>query len=71
VEDLTLSSVRERASVHTDLAKRLDGPEQKTEELSLSLYAFSRGARVYLRLLFDAILKPMWSPNLPKRPIGL
>ena len=62
--------MRELASVHADLAKRLDELEQKTEGLALSHDTFSRNTRAQLKQLIEAVNQLMAPPNLPKRPIG-
>jgi hypothetical protein len=58
------------ASVHADLAKRLDELEQKTEGLALSHDTFSRNTRAQLKQVFDAVRELMTPPDPPKRPIG-
>jgi hypothetical protein len=62
--------MRELASVHADLAKRLDELEQKTEGLALSHDTFSRNTRAQLKQVFDAVRELMTPPDPPKRPIG-
>jgi hypothetical protein len=62
--------MRELAVVHTDLAKRLDELEQKTEAIALAHDTFSRNARLQLKQLFEAIRELMTPPDPPKRPIG-
>lgn len=46
--------LREAASVHADLAKRLADLEMKTESLELSHDTLSRNTRLQLRQLLDA-----------------
>ncbi len=62
--------MRELATVHGDLAKRLDELESKTEGLALSHDTFSRNTRLQLKQLFDALRELMTPPDPPKRPIG-
>lgn len=62
--------LRELATTHRDLAKRLDELEQKTEGLALSHDTFSRNTRNQLKQLFDAIRELMTQPDPPRRPIG-
>jgi hypothetical protein len=62
--------MRELASVHADLAKRLDELEQKTEGLTLSHDTFSRNTRNQLKQLIEAVNQLMVPPDPPKRPIG-
>ena len=62
--------MRELASVHADLAKRLDELEQKTEGLALSHDTFSRNTRAQLKQVFDAVRELMTPPDPPRRPIG-
>ena len=62
--------LRQAASVHADLAKRLMELEEKTERLELSHDTFSRNTRVQLKQVFDAIRELMTPPEPPKRPIG-
>ena len=62
--------MRELASVHADLAKRLSELEQKTEGLALTHDTFSRNTRAQLRQLIEAVNQLMTPPDPPKRPIG-
>jgi hypothetical protein len=62
--------LRQAASLHADLAKRLAELEEKTERLELSHDTFSRNTRVQLKQVFDAIRELMTPPEPPKRPIG-
>lgn len=66
----TFVRVRELASTHQDLAKRLTELELKTESLALSHDTFSRNTRNQLRQVFDAIRDLMTPPAVPARPIG-
>ena len=62
--------LRELASVHADLAKRLDEREQKTEGLALSHDTFSRTTRAQLKHVFDAVRELMTPADPPRRRIG-
>jgi hypothetical protein len=62
--------LRQAASLHADLAKRLMELEQRTERLELSHDTFSRNTRVQLKQVFDALRELMTPPDPPKRPIG-
>jgi hypothetical protein len=62
--------LRQAASLHEDLAKRLAELEEKTERLELSHDAFSRNMRNQLRQLFEAVRALTLAPEPPKRPIG-
>lgn len=62
--------LREAASVHADLAKRLADLEMKTESLELSHDTFSRNTRLQLRQLLDAMRELTVPPESSKRPIG-
>ena len=62
--------MRELASVHADLAKRLSELEQKTEGLALTHDTFSRNTRNQLKQLIEAVNQLMAPPDPPKRPIG-
>ena len=62
--------MRELASVHADLAKRLSELEQKTEGLALTHDTFSRNTRIQLKQLIEAVDQLMAPPDPPKRPIG-
>jgi hypothetical protein len=62
--------LREAASVHADLAKRLSELEMKTESLELSHDTFSRNTRLQLKQLLEAVRELMAPPDPPKRPIG-
>ena len=62
--------LREAATLHADLAKRLSELEMKTESLELSHDTFSRNTRLQLRQLLDAVRELTMPPDPPKRPIG-
>jgi hypothetical protein len=62
--------LKQAATTHADLAKRLDELEQKTEGLALSHDTFSRNTRAQLKQVFDAVRELMTPPDPPKRPIG-
>ena len=62
--------LRQAATVHADLAKRLLELEDKTERLELSHDTFSRNTRVQLKQVFEALRELMTPPDPPKRPIG-
>ena len=62
--------LRQAASLHEDLAKRLAELEEKTERLDLSHDTFSRNTRVQLRQLVEAVRELTSPPEPPKRPIG-
>ena len=62
--------MRELATTHRDLAKRLDELEQKTEGLAMQHDTFSRNTRNQIKQVFDAIRELMTPPDPPKRPIG-
>jgi hypothetical protein len=62
--------MRELASVHADLAKRLSELEQKTEGLALTHDTFSRNTRNQLKQLIEAVNQLMAPPDPPRRPIG-
>ena len=62
--------MRELASVHADMAKRLSELEHKTEGLALTHDTFSRNARAQLRQLIEAVNQLMTPPDPPKRRIG-
>lgn len=62
--------MRELATTHGDLAKRLAELEEKTEALAMSHDTFSRNTRVQLKKVFDALRELMTPPDPPKRPIG-
>ncbi|OGB34708.1 MAG: hypothetical protein A3F78_13210 [Burkholderiales bacterium RIFCSPLOWO2_12_FULL_61_40] len=66
----TFVRVRELATTHQDLAKRLAELEMKTEGLELSHDAFSRNTRNQLKQVFEAMRELMTPPEPPKRPIG-
>ena len=62
--------LRQAASLHGDLAKRLLELEMKTEGLEISQDAFTRNTRNQLRQVFDALRELTTPPEPAKRPIG-
>ena len=66
----TFVRVRELATTHQDLAKRLAELEVKTESLEMQHDTFSRNTRNQLKQVFDALHELMTPPEPPKRPIG-
>lgn len=62
--------LRQAASLHEELAKRLIELEEKTERLELSHDTFSRNTRNQLRQVFEALRELMTPPEPTKRPIG-
>ena len=62
--------LRELATRHGDLAKRLAELEEKTEALAMNHDTFSRNTRNQLKHVFDALRDLMTPPDPPKRPIG-
>ena len=62
--------LRQAASLHSDLAKRLDALEMKTEGLEISQDTFARNTRNQLRQVFDALRELTTPPEPAKRPIG-
>ena len=66
----TFVRVRALAATHTDLAKRLNDLEEKTEALASQQDTFSRNTRVQLKQVFDTLHALMTPPDPPKRPIG-
>jgi ORF6N domain len=65
--------LRELATQHADLAKRLSELEDKTEALALNHDTFSRNTRNQLKQVFDALrelMTPPEPPPPPKRSIG-
>jgi hypothetical protein len=62
--------MRQLATTHGDLAKRLDELEHKTEALSLSHDNFSRNTRNQLKQVFDVLRELTTPPEPHKRPIG-
>ena len=62
--------LRQVATTHADLAKRLAELEMKTESIELSHDTFSRNTRTQLRQVFDALRELMTPPDPPKRPMG-
>lgn len=66
----TFVRVRELATTHSELAKRLSELEVKTELVSMQHDTFSRSTRNQLKQVFDALRELMKPPDPPKRPIG-
>lgn len=62
--------LRQAATIHTDLAKRLLELEMKTEGLEISQDAFARNTRNQLRQVFDALRELTTPPEPAKRAIG-
>lgn len=62
--------LRQAASLHADLTRRLAELEEKTGRLELSHDTFSRNTRAQLKQVFDALRELMVPPDPPKRPIG-
>ncbi len=62
--------LRELATTHSELAKRLNDLEQKTEALAINHDTFSHNTRAQLKKVFDALRDLMTPPDPPKRPIG-
>ena len=62
--------LRELASSHQELTKRLNDLEEKTESLAFQHETFSHNTRVQLKQVFEAIRQLMTSPDPPRRPIG-
>ena len=60
--------LRQAATLHEDLAKRLAELELKTEHLQLSHDTFSRNTRLQLRQVFDALKELMAQPPEPPPP---
>lgn len=66
----TFVRVRALAATHADLAKRLAELEDKADALAVAHDTFSRGTRVQLKQVFDALRELMTPPDPPRRPIG-
>ncbi|MFT7723424.1 MAG: ORF6N domain-containing protein [Roseateles sp.] len=62
--------LRELATSHGELAKRLDELEAKTEALAINHDTFSRNTRAQLKQVFEALRQLMAPPDPPKRSIG-
>ena len=62
--------LRQAATLHEDLAKRLAELEMKTESLDMQHDTFSRNTRNQLREVFEAIRALTMPVDPPKRPIG-
>jgi hypothetical protein len=62
--------LRQLASTHDDLAKKLAQLEDRVDGLATGHDSFSRNTRIQLKQLFDA-LRELATPTDPhKRPIG-
>lgn len=66
----TFVRVRELANTQSDLAKRLNELEEKTEVLALQQDNFAHNTRAQLKQVFEAIRELMTPPEPSKRPIG-
>lgn len=66
----TFVKVRQLATTHGDLAKRLNELEEKTEVLAMQHDTLSRNTRAQLKQVFEAIRELMTPPEPRKRPIG-
>lgn len=62
--------LRELAATHSELAKRLDELELKTEALAVHHESLSHSTQHQLQQVFDALRQLMTPPDPPKRPIG-
>ena len=62
--------LRELAATHSELTKRLDELEQKTEVMAMRQETFTRSTRIQLKQIFDALRELMTPPDPEKRPIG-
>ena len=62
--------LRQAAALHSDLAKRLEALEMKTEGIEISQDTFAHNTRNQLRQIFDALRELTTPPEPAKRPIG-
>jgi hypothetical protein len=62
--------LRELATTHGDLAKRLADLESRTEALAMQHNELGRNTRTQLKQVFDALRELMTPPDPPQRPIG-
>jgi ORF6N domain len=62
--------LRQAASLHSDLAKRLSELEEKTAILDMRHDNFSQTTRAQLRQVFEALRELTTPPEPVKRPIG-
>jgi hypothetical protein len=62
--------LRELATSHGELAKRLGELEEATEALAMAHDNLSRNTRSQFKQVFDALRELMTPPDPPKRPIG-
>ncbi len=60
--------LREAASLHVDLAKRLAELEEKTESMDMRQDTFSRNTRNQLKQVFEALRELATSPPKPTEP---
>ncbi|MFP5420272.1 MAG: ORF6N domain-containing protein [Gammaproteobacteria bacterium] len=62
--------LKDAATSHAELARRLADLEDKTEALAINHDVFSRNTKAQLKQVFDALRELMTPPDPPKRPIG-
>jgi hypothetical protein len=62
--------LRQVASLHTDLARKLEELEWRTERLEMGHDNFSQSTRQQFKQVFDALRELMSPPTPSKRPIG-
>jgi len=62
--------LREMATTHADLARRLADLEHKTESLAMLHDSLTLSTRDQIKQVFDALRALMTPPDPPKRPIG-
>lgn len=60
--------LRELATTHQGLAKRLDELEEKSEALALQYDTFAHSTRTQLKQVFEAI-RQLMTPLFPARPL--
>lgn len=65
----TFVRVRELATTHSDLARRLSELEEQTGLLSMQHDTFTRNTRNQLKQVFDALRELMTPTSPPSRPI--
>jgi ORF6N domain len=66
----TFVKIRQLATTHQDLAKRLDQIDEQVQKLASSHDSFSRNTRAQFKQVFDALRELAIPPDPPKRPIG-
>jgi hypothetical protein len=66
----TFVKVRQLATTHQDLAKRLDEIDEQMQKLALNHDSFSRNTRAQFKQVFDALRELSIPAEPPKRPIG-